>query len=459
MSCIQMENINEINYLKSVLDRTKVYGIDVSNYYNELDTIIGNYEKHKKSELNIPEDKLHLTVDIDSEHELSINLNFLSIKLNWCTLFLSLIDVTENWDLDINIDETFDAVYNNVENILEYIYDVDIQEKVIIKYYDLILKKILKDYKDNKYDYLEEYNNLKKNSYLKDSVMRFLKNKNIIFDKNINCYNLKDIIERVYVTDNKEEIVIDEEFKNDIVEVNDVSGVNNLLFSIKNFYNTIINNKQGIVLKNIGSLKRKKKILNYFCKNYLIKRFGLTKDYFEEENVDFSYFGNFYTMKKVVDKIYEYESKDRIISSLDQDSLNSYTIYRIIYKNFSYIDFKGLNLSSIDFTDVNIFNSDLSGTKARIDPQRVDDIKWCYLEGCYVINDFNGYSNDRMPILLGTILVNSFEEVLGLEIKQKLGMDISQICEYKTSNYYTKAAFIKDDCCIDEQKRLSITKK
>ena len=129
MSCIQMENINEINYLKSVLDRTKVYGIDVSNYYNELDTIIGNYEKHKKSELNIPKDKLHLTVNVNSEYELSINLNFLSIKLNWCTLFLSLIDVTENWDLDINIDETFDAVYNNVENILEYIYDVDIQEK------------------------------------------------------------------------------------------------------------------------------------------------------------------------------------------------------------------------------------------------------------------------------------------------------------------------------------------
>lgn len=459
MSCIQMENINEINYLKSVLDRTKVYGIDVSNYYNELDTIIGNYEKHKKSELNIPEDKLHLTVDIDSEHELSINLNFLSIKLNWCTLFLSLIDVTENWDLDINIDETFDAVYNNVENILEYIYDVDIQEKVIIKYYDLILKKILKDYKDNKYDYLEEYNNLKKNSYLKDSVMRFLKNKNIIFDKNINCYNLKDIIERVYVTDNKEEIVIDEEFKNDIVEVNDVSGVNNLLFSIKNFYNTIINNKQAIVLRNNDSLKRKKKILNFFIKKYLIKYFRLTDNFFEGENVDFSYFGNFYTMKKVVDKIYEYESKNRIISSLDQDSLNSYTIYRIINKNFSYIDFKDLNLSSIDFTDVNLFNSDLSGTKARINPQRVNSIKWCYLEGCYVINDFNGYSNDRMPILLGTILVNSFDEIFGLELKLRLGMDISHICEYKTSNYYTKASFIKDDCCIDKPKTLSITKK
>ena len=165
MSCIQMENINEINYLKSVLDRTKVYGIDVSNYYNELDTIIGNYEKHKKSELNIPKDKLHLTVNVDSEYELSINLNFLSIKLNWCALFLSLMDATESWDLDINIDETFYSIYNNVDKILEYIYDVDIQEKVIIKYYDLILKKILKDYKDNKYDYLEEYNDLKKNNY------------------------------------------------------------------------------------------------------------------------------------------------------------------------------------------------------------------------------------------------------------------------------------------------------
>ena len=459
MDSIQIENIKEIDYLKSILDRIKAHGIDVSNYYNELDTIIGNYEKHKKSELNIPEDKLHLTLNVNSEYELSINLNFLSNKLNWCALFLSLMDATENWNLDINIDETFDAVYNNVENILEYIYDVEIQEKVIIKYYDLILKKILKDYKDNKYDYLEEYNDLKKNNHLKNSVMRFLENKNIIFDKNINCYNLRDIIERVYVTDNKEEIVIDEEFKNDIVEVDDVSGVNNLLFSIKNFYNAVINNKQGIVLRNNGYLKREKKILNFFIKKYLIKHFRLTDNYFEEEKVDFSYFGNFYTMKKVVDKIYEYESKNRIISSLDQDSLNSYTIYRIINKNFSYIDFKGLNLSSIDFTDVNLFNSDLSGTKARIDPQRVNNIKWCYLEGCYVINDFNGYSNDRMPILLNTILVNSFDEILGLEIKLRLGMNISHICEYESCNYYTKAAFIKNDCFVDKPKTLSITKK
>ena len=197
----------------------------------------------------------------------------------------------------------------------------------------------------------------------------------------------------------------------------------------------------------------------FFIKKYLIKHFRLTDNFFEDEKVDFSYFGNFYTMKKVVDKVYEYESKDRIISSLDQDRLNSYTIYRIINKNFSYIDFKGLNLSSIDFTDVNLFNSDLSGTKARIDPQRVNNIKWCYLEGCYVINDFNGYSNDRMPILLNTILVNSFDEILGLEIKLRLGMNISHICEYESCNYYTKVAFIKNDCFVDKPKTLSITKK
>ncbi len=64
-----------------------------------------------------------------------------------------------------------------------------------------------------------------------------------------------------------------------------------------------------------------------------------------------------------------------------------------------------------------------------------------------------------MPILLGTILVNSFDEIFGLELKLRLGMDISHICEYKTSNYYTKAPFIKDDCCIDKPKTLSITKK
>ena len=89
----------------------------------------------------------------------------------------------------------------------------------------------------------------------------------------------------------------------------------------------------------------------------------------------------------------------------------------------------------------------------------INNIKWCYLEGCYVINDFNGYSNDRMPILLNTILVNSFDEILGLEIKLRLGMNISHICEYESCNYYTKVAFIKNDCFVDKPKTLSITKK
>ncbi len=461
MDSIQIENIKEIDYLKRMLDRVKAYGIDISEYYNELYNIIDDYEKKKKNELNIPKDKLHLTMNVDSEYELSINLNFLSIKLNWCTLFLSLMDITENWNLDIDIDETFYLVYNNVESILESIYDIDIQEKVVIKYYDLILKKILKDYKENKYNYLEEYNDLTKNNYLKDSVMRFLRNKNIVFDENINCYSLKDIIEKFFIPDNNKKCEIDiEEYKNDIIDINNVSGIKNLLFSIKNFCQTTIKNKQSIAVKNIKNLKRKKIFLNFFCKKYLIKRFELTEDYFEAfKDIDLSYFGNIYTMKKVVDKIYNHESKDKIMGLLDLDRLNEHVIFRIINKNFSFIDFNGLNLSSIDFTDVNIFSSDLSKTKARIDPQKVDNLGWCYLEECYVINNFNGYSKDQMPILIGAILVNSFDEIFCLEIKLKLGMDINCICEYKSFNYYTKTAAIKNDCHINKSKRLNITKK
>lgn len=476
MDSIQIENIKEINYLKSILDRIKAHGIDVSNYYNELDTIIDNYEKHKKSELNIPEEKLHLTVNVDSEYELSINLNFLSNKLNWCVLFLSLMDITENWDLDINIDETFYLVYNNVENILEYIYDIDIQEKVVIKYYDLILKKILKDYKDNKYDYLEEYNDLKKNNYLKNSVMRFLENENIVFNGNIDCYNLKDIIEKFFVPDNnkKEEIVIEEkESENDIMEVNNnilsnirkryfnyicTSILNNIIdidgnytkdilselyeinyiFTIKNCYRTRKN--PDLILKDFVNQEDRTNFLNFIGKIISTMYFNLNDDFLKEEKIDFSYLGNFSTMKNFFATTFEELSKRTFLYGTAFD--------RILEKDFYMIDFRGIDLSSVDFTGASLACSSLNNTKARINPQKVDSLYDCNLEGCYVINNFKGYNASSaygMLRLKGAILVDSFDEILDLEEKLKLDIDDRFIYNDSKSICYDKKshAFVK----------------
>ena len=246
MSSIQLENINKIKYLKSVLDRVSSYGIDVSSYFNELNTIIDDYEDDKKIELDKEDDKIKLTMDSEPEFDLGVELEVFSVKIDWCILVLSLIDSTDSWNLDVNIDKVFFSVYNKIDNILEYISDVDIQEKIVIRYYDLVLKKILKDYDNKVYEYLDEYNDIDKYVYLMDSIKRYLESKNIVLEDSINSYNLEDIIKKVYngKSSKKEKSLesIEDSTKKDIVIVDDkktsVVKVNNNSFfdNVRNFW-------------------------------------------------------------------------------------------------------------------------------------------------------------------------------------------------------------------------------
>ena len=246
MSSIQLENINKIKYLKSVLDRVNSYGIDVSSYFDELNTIIDNYEDDKKIELDKDDDKINLIMDSDPEFGLGVKLEVFSIKIGWCILFISFMDVTDSWNLDVNVDEVFSLVYNKIDSILENISDVDIQEKIVIRYYDLVLKKILKDYENKVYEYLDEYNDIDKYVYLMDSIKRYLESKNIVIEDSISSYNLKDIIKKVYngKSSKKEKSLesIEDSSKKDTVIVDDkkisVVKVNNNSFfdNIRNFW-------------------------------------------------------------------------------------------------------------------------------------------------------------------------------------------------------------------------------
>ena len=244
MSSIQLENINKIKYLKSVLDRVNSYGIDVSSYFDELNTIIDNYEDDKKIELDKDDDKINLIMDSDPEFGLGVKLEVFSIKIGWCILFISFMDVTDSWNLDVNVDEVFSLVYNKIDSILENISDVDIQEKIVIRYYDLVLKKILKDYENKVYEYLDEYNDIDKYVYLMDSIKRYLESKNIVIEDSISSYNLKDIIKKVYngKSSKKEKSLesIEDSSKKDTVIVDDKrnSGVEvNNYISFYKYYN------------------------------------------------------------------------------------------------------------------------------------------------------------------------------------------------------------------------------
>ena len=139
--------------------------------------IIDDYEDDKKIELDKDDDKINLTMYSDPKFDLGAKLELFSVKIDWCILFLSLIDSTDSWNLDVNIDEVFSSVYNKIDSILENISDVDIQEKIVIRYYDLVLKKILKDYENKVYEYLNEYNDIDKYVYLMDSIKRYLESK------------------------------------------------------------------------------------------------------------------------------------------------------------------------------------------------------------------------------------------------------------------------------------------
>ena len=185
-------------------------------------------------------------MDSDPEFDLGVELEVFSVKIDWCILVLSLIDSIDSWNLDVNIDKMFFSVYNKIDNILEYISDVDIQEKIVIRYYDLVLKKILKDYENKVYEYLNEYNDIDKYVYLMDSIKRYLESKNIVLEDSISSYSLEDIIKKVYngKSSKKEKSLesIEDSTKKDIVMVDDkktsVVKVNNNSFfdNVRNFW-------------------------------------------------------------------------------------------------------------------------------------------------------------------------------------------------------------------------------
>ena len=272
MSSIQLENINKIKYLKSVLDRVSSYGIDVSSYFDELNTIIDDYEDDKKIELDKDDDKINLTMYSDPKFDLCAKLELFSVKIDWCILFLSLIDSTDSWNLDVNIDEVFSLVYNKIDSILENISDVDIQEKIVIRYYDLVLKKILKDYDNKVYEYLDEYNDIDKYVYLMDSIKRYLESKNIVIEDSISNYNLDDIIKKVYNSKNskKEKSLesIEDSSKKDIVIVDDKRNsdveVNNYI-SFYKCYNFFINKIYNLM--RFEEKKSNRKLLNLIYNN------------------------------------------------------------------------------------------------------------------------------------------------------------------------------------------------
>jgi uncharacterized protein YjbI with pentapeptide repeats len=367
MSSMVMDNINNIEYLSKVLDDLIGYGIDVSKYRDELDGIVSKYESDKKKKVEVDnkrlEGEIYLNIYSDCEMELFTELAKLEFDLKEYINILDLMRITDDWDLDKDIDNIFYRLDNNMDNLLENIYSIDVRKIIISKYYDLLLMKIIKDYKEGIYGLLDKYDNndveFSRNVYLQDSIKRYIACNNIDFTGDISNYNLRDIVDKVCNNDkDKNKLLVS---YNEIV----VRENNNISF-LEKIKNNLLLYQCKITFRWLGNVDRLE----------LRKRFGC-------DDGDFSF----------LDKL-----KDKDLFGLDLE---------------------GIDLSSVDFTDAFITYTNLKNTRARINPQKVRDktMFMTNVEGCYVLNNFEGYKEENISNLDGAILVDNFEKIDEIEKK------------------------------------------
>lgn len=196
-------------YLFNILDKLSYY-IDVKNYKMELSNIVFWYNFSLKN--------LFLVEDV--EKILENKLSNIKLKLGDYILFLDLIDMTNNWDYDENVNILFDQVVSSFYKLLNLFSDKRLNKLVIERYYDLLFKKMWVDYLNDDYYLLYCYNNLNKYYNLKVSVYNFLDYNGIGFNRDIDEYSLIDffnIIGNYFQLPLIDDVLIDNSINRDIV--------------------------------------------------------------------------------------------------------------------------------------------------------------------------------------------------------------------------------------------------
>lgn len=189
---LQMENINKIEYLKQVIEELKTYSISLEKESQKLDLLISNYKLKKEQEQK--EGSLVLSSYANPETELSVELMKLEMDLEIYILFLELIHLTEDWNLDVNL-EKFDIIENKLEKIVLSFGDMDLQKEIYKRYHNLLLKKIIQDYQEEKEEYINYYQDLKKFPYLIESIQSYGKANFLSLPDHLENYILDTILE------------------------------------------------------------------------------------------------------------------------------------------------------------------------------------------------------------------------------------------------------------------------
>lgn len=479
----QIDNINTIEYLRSILKELAGYSIDVSEYQKELDNLILDYENSKKQDLeSIENDKVNLSIVSDLELNLHIKLDSLTVKLSKYITFLELIHVTNSWNLEEDIDDVFYSLNGHkIDQLIDKFYQIDKQKNIISRYYDLVLMKIIKDYETDNYEYLEKYNHLKKYVYLCDSIRRYVKDSNRNIEGDVSNYQLESIMDKLCdkkSDDKKEEV---QEVRQELVVKDDNrSRKLDVFYKVQNFIYTIylcapqfawlgstdrvaILERVGIEklkekdfrdcdlsdldlsdvdfngvyiyntnLENTGAVIDPQKILFRTMKSsklagcYVINNFW---QYFARDvsNLDGAILVDKGYKKKVPSEIDLHSSWFDWLGISDREEIFSRVgLERLLCKDFSDCDLRGLNLSGVNFARVSLSHANLTNTGAIIDFFELRGCEGAILEGCYVLGsdciDKYMYRRYRKE-LEGVIFVNNFDEIDNKnKIRKRLGI-------------------------------------
>ncbi len=325
---LQMENINKVEYLKKVIEELKAYSVSLEKESKKLDLLISSYKLKKEQEQK--EESFVLNSYANPETELSVELMKLEMDLEIYILFLDLIHLTEDWNLDVSLDKFYE-IESKLEKIVLTFGDMNLQKEIYMRFHNLLLKKIMKDYQEEKEEYVSYYQDLKKFPYLIESIQSYGTSSFISLPEHLENYTLETLLEN-YLISPKQEIISIEE-KETKVEVREEKSP---------FYT---------------SFWKKVKQAYYQIDSYA---------YLGKARVD------------VIRKIGYEKAKD---------------------KDFSDQDLRGIDLSTVDFTDVRIARCDLRNTRAHINPQTIaaqslyhtnlegldlseQDFTGCNIEGC-----------------------------------------------------------------------------
>ncbi len=419
---LQIDNINTIERLENIFSELEVYSIDISSAKANLQKVVSKYEKDKRKD-NSSNNNTTIVITLSGNYELELcyELGKIEYDIKDYTLFLDLIHLTESCNLSIDIDNVFNYLETAInQGFLEKFYQINIQRLIIERYHDLLLKKILKDYEKGEKEYLEKYQIIKDFPYLKKSITKYLKDNNINDIKIEEYdYNLELLLKKINIKPSTA--------KNDCVVENHQLIIPNINcpISISVIINKFIEKLKLIFKNDTQKIKKQLRISSF-------ERIDFTG--YDLLYVNFNYKlivkSNFKGTRARINpqtvmgkNLYDCNLEGLDLSKARFDNVYiRYTRLKgtnakinpqtVKHKDIEGCDLEGLDLSKANFDDVSIRCANLKGTNSIINPQTVSLDWYTCLIGCYVINDFSGYSDNMRPNLEGAILVDSMGEAI-----------------------------------------------